>query len=366
MKRLETPVIILSGAITILLLVGILAAPRRNLAHEKQSYPILEKLEQQLQSSTDGVLAELNGVEQVFWLKDEDLVAPAPNPECYGQAEDPTSLGWLLQEAEPLLNGQKTLFTTGTQVRKGSPVRYYLDSSIFAVTWKEVVDGTVYTFSEVKIAHPSQFRRFLAGGKYGAEALYTTTEMSECVNAVVASSGDYYAYRWLGIVINEGQVYRAKGELLDTCYIDGRGDLLVTKAGEITGKEALEQYVAENNVRFSLSFGPVMIWDEEVCVPWNYNSGEINDEYPRAALCQLGQLHYLLVTANTEGNDTKLLSVQEFAERLQEKGVPKAYALDGGQTAAIVMENTLINAVSYGSQREISDILYFATAVPNG
>ena len=41
-----------------------------------------------------------------------------------------------------------------------------------------------------------------------------------------------------------------------------------------------------------------------------------------------------------------------------------AYALDGGQTAAIVMNDQLINKVSYGAQRKISDIIYFATAIP--
>ena len=45
-------------------------------------------------------------------------------------------------------------------------------------------------------------------------------------------------------------------------------------------------------------------------------------------------------------------------------GIPKAYALDGGQTAAIAMNHQLMNKVSYGSQRKISDIIYFATALP--
>ena len=43
-----------------------------------------------------------------------------------------------------------------------------------------------------------------------------------------------------------------------------------------------------------------------------------------------------------------------------------AYCLDGGQTAAIVMNDQLINRPVYGEQRKISDIIYFATAVPEG
>ena len=40
--------------------------------------------------------------------------------------------------------------------------------------------------------------------------------------------------------------------------------------------------------------------------------------------------------------------------------------LCGGQTAVIAMNGTLINKVHFGYQRQISDIFYFATAVPDG
>ena len=43
-----------------------------------------------------------------------------------------------------------------------------------------------------------------------------------------------------------------------------------------------------------------------------------------------------------------------------------AYTLDGGQTATIAMNHEHINPVQYGSQRRISDIFYFATAIPDG
>jgi exopolysaccharide biosynthesis protein len=46
--------------------------------------------------------------------------------------------------------------------------------------------------------------------------------------------------------------------------------------------------------------------------------------------------------------------------------VDKAYALDGGQTTVITMDGELINSVDYGFQRQISDIIYFATALPDG
>lgn len=300
----------------------------------------------------------------VYQLEDKNLVAPKPDPDKFGKADSASSLAWLLKDAAALLEGQETLFTTDTPIMESFGVHYYLDETILAISWKQAVDGSMYTFSEVKIAHPSQMRRFFADGVYGSAVLYTTTEMSRSVNAVVATSGDYYKYRSFGIVVNEGKVYRAKGELLDTCYIDQAGDLLFTRAKELNGQEQIQQYVEEHDIRYSLSFGPVMIQQGAVCVPNDYNSGEINQPYARSALCQLGPLHYVVVTANTEDPCYGVPTVKTFADNLCQMGIPTAYALDGGQTAAIVMDQTLLNKVSYGSERDISDILYFATAIP--
>ena len=87
--------------------------------------------------------------------------------------------------------------------------------------------------------------------------------------------------------------------------------------------------------------------------------------YPRAAICQMGPLHYVTVVSNYEKpNYTAMHSVNQFARNLQELGITKAYALDGGQTATIVMNDQVMNTVSYGAQRKISDIIYFATALP--
>ena len=94
--------------------------------------------------------------------------------------------------------------------------------------------------------------------------------------------------------------------------------------------------------------------------------GDIGEEYARAGLCQMGNLHYLLATANTEDTYQQVPNLHTFAATLLTTGCDKAFALDGGQTAAIVMNDELINRPVYGYQRKISDIIYFATAIPNG
>lgn len=301
----------------------------------------------------------------VYQLQDEQLVAPVPNPSGFGEADSVSDMRSVQNRAQQVFDTSGNLFNNATVIKEGSAIHYYLDETIYAVTWKQVIGDCTYTFSEVQIAHPSQIRRFFSDGQFGSSVLQTTTEMASTVNAVVASSGDYYGYRSIGIVVNEGVVLRNRGELLDTCFIDEQGDLIFTYAGQITGTEEIQAFVDRHDLRFSLCFGPVMLLNGEVCVPPLYNSGEINTAYARAAICQMGPLHYVLVTANLEPPNHKVPTVAEFSYALLALGVPKAYALDGGQTAAIVMGNKLINTVSYGSQRDISDIVYFASALPN-
>ena len=357
-------VIVLSSAVTIMFLKCMLENEANGEMPKIEPLYIKESFEEYVNSQLDISLGREPEVINIFSLSDSTMIAPKPNPECYGQTDDPDTLQRLLEKAGGLLDGQKTLFSAKTAIKENSTVYYYLDETIFAVTWKQVVDNGVYTFSEVKIGHPSQFRRFFSENRYGSGKLYTTTEMSETINAVVGSSGDYYSYRSTGIVVNNGQIFRNRGQLLDTCYIDDKGDILFTYAGEITDEETLKEYIATNHIRFSLSFGPVMIQNGKNCVPQGYNSGEINEKYARAALCQLDSLHYLLVAANMEESYYSVPTVREFAENLVAMGIPTAYALDGGQTATITMNHQLMNNVSYGSQRKISDIIYFATALP--
>ena len=293
-------------------------------------------------------------------------MAPKPDPSGFGETQDPKELQWLLDEAADLLDGQTAYFSTETKILPGSKIQYYYDGTILSITWKEVQGNCVYTFSEVKIAHPSQFRRFLAGGEYGSEKQYITTEMAQSVNAVVASSGDFYRFRKFGTSVYNGTVYRVHGKYADTCYIDENGDLRITHAGEIMDMDTAQKYVDENKVRFSLAFGPALVENGQRCEPGGYALGEVNDHYARAAICQMDSLHYLMATANGETHYWKVPTIHEFAKAILETGCKTAYALDGGQTAAIAMNGKLINEVVYGYQRRISDIIYFATAVPDG
>ena len=359
---------VLSAALTVgLLLALLLGTPPAPQVQQGAQLAITRQFARTVTNSLSDALRELPDevaaieIPKEYWLSDEDLVAPEPDPNAYGRTTDPKDLTEVIAAAETLLDGQSLVFTTDVTIAEDSEIVWYLDETILVITWKEMHDHKEYTFSEVKIHHPSQFRRFLSGGEYGSGVLYTATEMAASVNAVTASSADYYAYRPFGNTVYNGTVMRWGDTLLDTCYVDANSDLIFVESAELYKKEDIEAFVRENDIRFSLAFGPILLRDGELATGYYYGIGEVEKAYSRAALCQQGPLHYVTVTANYGG-----ANIVRFAQVLQSKGIMDAYALDGGQTATIVTGDTLMNRVDYGGERQISDIIYFATAIPDG
>lgn len=328
------------------------------------SYAVMNRYDTYVTNTRSDALAGVLSIKKVYWLSDDDLVAPEPDQSKFGETDDPSTLQWLLEDAGELLEGQDTLFDPKVRIFEGSTVNYYLDETILAITWKQVIADTVYTISEVKIADPSQFRRFLSDGVYASGSKYVGTDLASSVNAVVASSGDYYAFRNMGIIVYDSRLMRPEGVLMDSCLIDRDGNLRFLHRGEMTDPAEMERFVEDNGIRFSLAFGPILVENGEIAeIPSVYPVGEGDVSNPRAALCQLDELHYLLVMVSAEPPYDHGHTLDEFAAVLRSFGCDKAYNLDGGGTATLVMNDKLMNFVF---QRMISDIIYFATAVPNG
>lgn len=329
---------------------------------------IMDKFDMAVSNEISKALDGIITIEKKYWLSDNDQVAPKGNPEHFGTADSPAELAWLLEETADLVGDQELMFNMDTPVWKHDKIYYYYDDTILALAWKQRIDGCIFTIAEIKVADGSQFRRFLAGGEFGSDKQYTTTEMSGSVNAIVATSGDFYKFRKNGIVVYDGKVQRFEGKHIDTCFVNDKGDLLMSRRKTFSNIDEAQAFVDENRVRFSLVFGPILVEDYKATNTLGYALGEVMDKYTRAAVCQLGELHYVFTNVTTEPDYGFFyrMTINEFAQALEGMGVQKAYALDGGQTTIICMQDQLISYPDYGTQRKISDIIYFATAMPNG
>ena len=86
---------------------------------------------------------------------------------------------------------------------------------------------------------------------------------------------------------------------------------------------------------------------------------------PRTAIGQIGELEYMLVMVEGRSDESNGIKLDALTQIMQELGCTQAYNLDGGQSSAIVMNNTLMNAPSNGGERRVSEIIYFATGIPS-
>ena len=141
--------------------------------------------------------------------------------------------------------------------------------------------------------------------------------------------------------------------------------MIFSRAGELMGEGETQQFIDENNVVFAIAFGPVLVDNGELQYCESYPIGEINTEYSRSCIGMTDDLHYLLMTINHTPDARPRATINELARYIYSKGVQKAYTLDGGQTAEIVMFGAPINHVDFGFERTVSDIIYFATAIPD-
>ena len=106
---------------------------------------------------------------------------------------------------------------------------------------------------------------------------------------------------------------------------------------------------------------------EDVC-PGFYPFGEIGDNYPRLAIAQMGTLHYLTVAVNANSAYSEYskwgCTLRELTDVMLDHDCPNAYTLDGGQTGVIILDGQVVNPMQYNSEQIVSDIIYFATAIP--
>ena len=314
-------------------------------------------------------LEDITFIRRSYSIPESALVAPRPDPALFGETDDPNVVQAVVDSAAELLEGQSLAWNKDIAFMPGSTIRYYCDETILAIAWKEALGNSAVSFGEIKTADGSQIRRYIANNSYGSDVQLYASDMARDVNAVIALNGDFYAFRKIGVTVYARQLYRNEGKSLDTCFITADGDLVFAHRGELQSDEDTRRFMAEHNVVFSLSFGPILVENGELKSAESYGSypiGEINNIYSRSGIGQLGQRHYLIATLGEQGPYNTRAQLYTFAGYLAAKGCEKAYALDGGQTAVMIFDGKPFNRVDWDSERTMSDIVYFATAKDAG
>ena len=324
---------------------------------------LAQRLAARLNTAYGEITANLPLLHKAYEIPEDATVAPKPQG-VYGETFDVAEVQAIIDGAALLLDGQELAWNPDLNFWSEEPIRYYYDESILALTWKEIINGNMVTFGEVKFAHASQLRRAVTGNRYDYGIDEYPTKMAQNVNAVLATAGDFYGFRDLGITVYQRQLYRHNPASVDTAYFTADGNMIFSKRGELMNRAEAEQFIVDNDVLFAVAFGPIMVENGEPVHTSEYAIGEVNDRYSRAAIAQKDELHYLVMTVNFEGPCQKTCTLAQAVEYIAAKDVQQAYTLDGGQTASVVFGGELVNRPDWGEERTMSDIIYFASAVP--
>ncbi len=242
----------------------------------------------------------------------------------------------------------------------------YEDASIRVQMETREEDGVIWRIAWVEVASATQLRTAIAGKKVTANSTALVKSMAEKNNAVVALNGDYYSNdpNKTTFEYRMGEKVRAKtNQKKDILIIDENGDFhIVLAQAKKDQQAALDAVAAEHTIVNAFTFGPALVKDGETLKmnkDYGYNP---TGREPRAAIGQLDRLSYVMVIAEGRG-ESKGVTHQELADFLGSLGCRDAFNLDGGGSATMVFNGGYYNALG-GSPRSMSDIIYFATAVP--
>ncbi len=314
-------------------------------------------------NTKSNVVSELMYIPKMYTIPEGSPCGYKPDEGKYHELTDPSLIYELLAENEHLTGGQAPAFNPAVTFAPGQKIYYYADDSIFAIVWKEYCNNCYCNFAEVFVSDGSQIRRKLSGDTFGCGVQTYASSLAGQANAVVAMNGDFYKFRPYGICVYDRLVYRCTTHL-DTCFFNSNGDMIFSYAGELATKEEAQQFVNDNDIVFSLAFGPVLIDNGVPKANLNYRIGETMQRYSRSAIGQLGDHHYLLMTIGHVAPYKECCVLKGAQDIMMLKGCVNAYTLDGGQTAEIIWKNKPYSYVDWGVERTVSDVLYFATAVP--
>ncbi len=244
----------------------------------------------------------------------------------------------------------------------------YRDSTIYVRVEKRVIQDVNVFFTWIQIADPSQMRTQITGET-------SPIKLSQRLKAVVAINGDWYSGR------NEGTIYRntvlmrapkSVRERYDVLIVDDEGNFHILHRPK---DDAIAPY--EGHILHTFLFGPGLVIDGKLMTDDTdtfekniYGSGAgmgLNNKTQRQALCQMGELSYLILT--TEGPTSKNdkdhgFTAGELARLAYDMGAINAYNMDGGNSACLTVGGVKLNRFGKGGIREITDMVYFITAEP--
>ncbi|UQZ34676.1 exopolysaccharide biosynthesis protein [Paenibacillus sp. PK3_47] len=235
-----------------------------------------------------------------------------------------------------------------------------MDISLKQVTTGRGSDQITYYIADVQVSDASLIQSAFADNAFGRNITGDTSDIAEDHDAVFAINGDYYGFRSDGVIIRNGVLYRNEpAREAVALYADGT-------MASYDEKEVSAENLLADGVLQTLSFGPALIKDGEtvqdlnnVKIDTNFGNRSISNANPRTGIGMISANHYVFVVVDGRSDDSRGMTLDEFAGLFKSLGATEAYNLDGGGSSTMYFMGRVVNNPQ-GRQEErgVSDILY--------
>lgn len=346
--------LMIAGLLVVLIIAVILSlnlgAPRhvqslapQQLPEQVSIEPAAEAIEEAVAPVTDDVMIVQQAAPQALTQTDAVVQAtaiPAPSKP----------------QSQPQFATQPVCFT-------GDP-DYVYDNAQFSIQIKQVSEtGIVYFVCDIQAPDPtSAIKVGLSGDTlYGSKE--HTSDIAFRNGAVLAINGDCYSFHKYGTIIRNGQLVRANKTTRHMLTLDAQGNLaaVVNRKGE--DPKALGDSLIADGITQAWEFGPALVIDGQATVldeTFDLLSLRDNALEPRTVLGQIAEGHYVVIVV--DGRRTGYsdgVSLHKLQELCLNTGAQLAFNLDGGGSTTLYLDGKIINKPSGGSERSVSDIIYF-------
>ena len=244
--------------------------------------------------------------------------------------------------------------------------REYQDDSIHVLLDQGVYEGTEYWTAHITIADASQLRTAAVDSFDSTRGRVAKGRvMARRVNAILAINGDYFSFYADGYLFRQGQMYRnlPSKRKVDVLLIDAAGDFHIVPSAT---EETLAPF-ANMDIVNTFNFGPALVIDGQPVTEFAFRRGDLSameERRQRMCFAQAGPLEYLCIATAGADRGSIGMTIREFAAFVYETfDVKHAYNLDGGDSTMMFFHAEKINDVQNASLRQLSDIIYFASAV---
>lgn len=235
------------------------------------------------------------------------------------------------------------------------------DDGIFATCREFKTDEYRVILTHVLVEDPStQVKIGLSGDSFGGER-EKTSSFAARTGASVAVNGSYFYYETgkpidvcAPVVMNEGEVLRDGSSNGSEICLRSDGSFFSPHPSMPFSADALKNLGVISNLGTA---DPLLISDG---TPQTYpNGGAAGGRYPRTALGVVWPGEYYLLTAGFDGSYDGGLSYLQMQSIFWHLGCTYARSFDGGGSATLAVNGSLVNLPAEGKEREVVDFLAF-------